>query len=129
MDAPGFEPVQASQPLRTIRFGHVAGEDNMLAHMKEKWRYNIRLAGRKGVRVYTAQTIEDVRNWYGLLQTTSVRDNFGIHTLEYYLRAWRIFSPRNQARLFLADYNGQLLAGIFVGLMANQAIYLYGASS
>ncbi len=129
MDATRFQPVQAIQPLRTILLDLVPGEDTLLAHMKEKWRYNIRLAGRRGVRVYTAQTIDDVRNWYCLLQTTSARDNFGIHTLEYYLRAWQIFSPRNQARLFLADYNGQLLAGIFVGLMANQAIYLYGASS
>jgi len=97
--------------------------------MKEKWRYNIRLAGRKGVQVRLAQTVEDMQNWYNLLQTTSIRDSFGIHMLAYYLRAWQIFSPRNQAQLFLADYNGQLLAGIFVGLMAKQAIYLYGASS
>src|SRR5258708_1576387 len=117
----------ASTSTRTL--GYRTSGDTLLAHMKEKGRYNIRLAGRRGVRVYTAQTIEDVRNWYGLLQTTSVRDNFGIHTLEYYLRAWQIFSPRNQARLFLADYDGQLLAGIFVGLIAKQAIYLYGASS
>jgi lipid II:glycine glycyltransferase (peptidoglycan interpeptide bridge formation enzyme) len=97
--------------------------------MKEKWRYNLRLAERKGVCVRVARTVEDVQNWYRLLQTTSIRDSFGIHTLHYYLRAWQIFAPRNQARLFLADYNGQLLAGIFVGLMANQAVYLYGASS
>src|SRR6266550_4539479 len=58
-----------------------------------------------------------------------IRDRFGIHTLEYYLRAWQIFAPRKQARLFLAHYNGQPLAGIFVGLMAKQAVYLYGASS
>src|SRR6266849_5397258 len=29
----------------------------------------------------------------------------------------------------LAEYGGQLLAGIFVGLLGKQAIYLYGASS
>ena len=129
MGAMSFQPVQSIQPLRTILLDLVPGEDTLLANMKEKCRYNIRLAGRKGVRVRVAQTIEDVRNWYGLLQTTSMRDSFGIHTLEYYLLAWQIFSSRNQARLFLADYNGQLLAGIFVGLMAKRAIYLYGASS
>jgi peptidoglycan pentaglycine glycine transferase (the first glycine) len=79
--------------------------------------------------VRAAQTVEDVRNWYRLLQTTGDRDDFGIHTLDYYLQVWRIFAPRKQARLFLAEYDGQLLAGIFVGLMAKQAIYLYGASS
>ncbi len=129
MGAIHFQPVQAIQPLRTIVLDLLPDEDTLLAHMKEKWRYNIRLAGRKGVQVQLAQTVEDVRSWYHLLQTTSIRDSFAIHTLEYYLRAWQIFSPPNQAQLFLADYNGQLLAGIFVGLMAKQAIYLYGASS
>jgi lipid II:glycine glycyltransferase (peptidoglycan interpeptide bridge formation enzyme) len=104
------------------------GEDYLLANMKEKWRYNIRLAERKGVRVRVAETVADIQNWYSLLQATSIRDGFGIHALHYYLRAWQIFAPHNQARLFLADYKGQLLAGIFVGLMAKQAVYLYGAS-
>src|SRR6266702_3790811 len=123
-----FHPVQAIQPLRTILLDLTPDEDTLLARMKEKWRYNIRLAGRRGVQIRVAETVEDVQNWYGLLQTTSIRDRFGIHTLEYYLRAWQIFAPRKLARLFLAHYNGQPLAGIFVGMMAKQAVYLYGAS-
>jgi lipid II:glycine glycyltransferase (peptidoglycan interpeptide bridge formation enzyme) len=129
LDASGFHGVRAIQPARTIVLDITPDEESLLAHMKEKWRYNVRLAGRKGVQVRAAQTVEDVRNWYRLLQTTGDRDDFGIHTLEYYLQVWRIFVPRKQARLFLAEYDGQLLGGIFVGLMAKQAIYLYGASS
>ena len=112
----GFQPARAIQPLRTILLDLMPDEGILLARMKEKWRYNVRLASRKGVIVRTAQT-------------TSERDKFGIHTLDYYLRAWYIFTPRNQARLLLAEYDGQLLAGIFVGLLGKQAIYLYGASS
>jgi lipid II:glycine glycyltransferase (peptidoglycan interpeptide bridge formation enzyme) len=97
--------------------------------MKEKWRYNIRIAGRKGVQICVAETLKDVDNWYDLLEITSIRDQFSIHNREYYRRAWQIFTPRNQARLMLAYHKGQLLAGLFVGLMAKQAIYLYGASS
>jgi lipid II:glycine glycyltransferase (peptidoglycan interpeptide bridge formation enzyme) len=129
LDAMHFQQVLAIQPERTILLDLTPGEDILLANMKEKWRYNIRLAGRKGVQVRQADTVEDVHNWYSLLQTTSTRDRFGIHTLKYYLRAWQIFAPCKQAQLFLAEYNRQLLAGIFVGLMAKQAIYLYGASS
>jgi lipid II:glycine glycyltransferase (peptidoglycan interpeptide bridge formation enzyme) len=129
MDTMRFKPVKSIQPQRTIMLDLTSGEDILLANMKAKWRYNIHLAERKGVRVRVAETVADVHDWYSLLQTTSLRDGFGIHTLHYYLRAWQIFAPRNQARLFLADYNGQLLAGIFVGLMADRAVYLYGASS
>jgi lipid II:glycine glycyltransferase (peptidoglycan interpeptide bridge formation enzyme) len=124
-----FQPVRAIQPRRTIVLDITPGEDILLANMKEKWRYNVRLAERKGVRVRMAETVADVRNWYRLMETTSNRDGFGIHTLNYYQQAWQILAPRNQARLFLADYNGQLLAGILVGLLAKQAVYLYGASS
>ncbi len=129
LDAMHFQHVQAIQPERTIVLDLTPDEDTLLANMKEKWRYNIRLAGRKGVQIRVAETVEDMQGWYGLLQATSIRDRFGIHTLEYYRRAWQIFAPRDQARLLLAQYNGHLLAGIFVGLMAKQAIYLYGASS
>ncbi len=122
-------PVPAVQPVRTVVLDITQDEAALLAQMKEKWRYNVRLAERKGVTVRAAQSTEDVRAWYALMETTSERDRFGIHTLDYYLRAWNIFAPRGQARLFLAEYNGELLAGIFVALFARQGIYLYGASS
>jgi peptidoglycan pentaglycine glycine transferase (the first glycine) len=125
----GFHAARAIQPLRTIVLDVRPDEDTLLAHMKEKWRYNVRLAARRSVTVRTAETLEDVAAWYRLLQTTGARDHFGIHTLDYYQRAWQLFASRDQARLLLAEYQGQLLAGIFVGVFARQAIYLYGASS
>ncbi len=129
LEAICMHPTSTVQPLRTIIVDLSPGEEVLLAQMKEKWRYNVRLAGRKGVTIRAAQTPDDVHSWYRLLQTTGERDTFGIHTPDYYLNAWNIFAPRNEARLFLAEYAGQLLAGIFVGLFARQAIYLYGASS
>jgi lipid II:glycine glycyltransferase (peptidoglycan interpeptide bridge formation enzyme) len=124
-----FYPVAPIQPVRTILLDLTADEATLLARMKEKWRYNLRLAERKGVKVRAAQSVEDIQAWYNLMQITSERDQFGIHTLDYYLQAWRIFNPRQQGRLFLAECEGQLLAGIFVSLYAKQGIYLYGASS
>ncbi|HLZ58385.1 MAG TPA: peptidoglycan bridge formation glycyltransferase FemA/FemB family protein [Ktedonosporobacter sp.] len=121
--------VQPIQPLRTIVLDLAPDEETLLAQMKEKWRYNVRLSGRKGVTVRVAETAEDVRAWYILLQATGERDQFGIHTCEYYLRAWELFGGHDQLRLFLAEYQGQLLAGIFVSLYAHEAIYMYGASS
>ena len=123
-----FHSVQAAQPLRTIVLDLMPDEESLLAGMKEKWRYNIRLAARKGVEVRAASTLEDVRAWYSLLQITSQRDGFGIHDFAYYRQAWQLFAPRQQAQLLLAEYEGQALAGIFVSCMARQANYLYGAS-
>ena len=85
---------QAVQPVRTIMLDIIPDETALLAHMKEKWRYNVRLAGRKGVTIRVAETIEDVQAWYTLLETTGERDQFGIHTLAYYLQVWRMFTPK-----------------------------------
>ncbi len=123
-----LQPTIPTQPVRSIILDLTPDETTLLAQLKEKWRYNVRLATRKGVTVRLATTRDDVRSWYTLLQTTSVRDHFGIHTLDYYLHAWNILAPQH-GRLLLAEHEGQLLAGIFVSLYARQAIYLYGASS
>lgn len=123
------QSVPPVQPLRTIVLDTEPEEQQLLAQMKEKWRYNVRLAGRKGVTVRVAQSVADVQAWYTILRTTSERDKFGIHALAYYEHAWRLFANNGQAQLLLAEHEGQLLAGIFVGLFAHKAIYLYGASS
>lgn len=124
-----MRPTRTVQPLRTIALDLQPSEEELLAHMKEKWRYNVRLAVRKGVTIRTASSSEDVQAWYRLLEVTGARDSFGIHTLAYYQHIWQLFAPRDELRLFLAEHEGQLLAGIFVSLFAQQAIYLYGASS
>jgi lipid II:glycine glycyltransferase (peptidoglycan interpeptide bridge formation enzyme) len=121
--------VPSVQPLRTIVLDLTPDEGTLLAQMKEKWRYNVRLAGRRGVTVREADSQADVQRWYRLLQATGERDQFGIHTYEYYLRVWELFRPRDEVQLLLAEHDGQLLAGIFAGIFGRQALYLYGASS
>ncbi len=125
----GLHPVRAIQPARTIVLDLSTDEETLLSQMKSKCRYNIGLAARKGVTVRIATSPAEVREWYKLYLVTSARDSFGIHTLDYYLRFWELFAGRDEVRLFLAEHDGQLLAGIFVASFAGQAIYLYGASS
>jgi lipid II:glycine glycyltransferase (peptidoglycan interpeptide bridge formation enzyme) len=122
-------PCRTIQPLRTIVLDLAPDEQALLAQMKEKWRYNVRLAMRKGVTVRVATSPDDVRAWYAIYQTTCERDQFGIHTLDYYLRVWELLVTTGKMRLLLAEANGTLLAGIFVALFTEQASYLYGASS
>jgi len=115
--------------MRTIVLDLSANEESLLSQMKAKCRYNIGLAARKGVTIRPATSPDEVRAWYQLYLVTSARDRFGIHTLDYYLRFWELFAARDEVRLFLAEHDDHLLAGIFVTVFAGQAIYLYGASS
>ncbi|HEX2999162.1 MAG TPA: peptidoglycan bridge formation glycyltransferase FemA/FemB family protein [Armatimonadota bacterium] len=113
------------QPQTTIHVDLTPEPDAILAAMKHKWRYNIRLAERKGVRVREG-TANDIPRFYQLLEITGVRDRFGIHSLDYYRAAFDLLQVH--ARLFLAEYEGELLAAIFVTAFGEDGIYLYGAS-
>ncbi len=103
-------------------------DDAILARMKQKTRYNIRLAARKGVTVAEGGK-EDLAAWYQLFQRTAYRDGFTIHDLDYYRTVLATLQPRGMATLLLARHDDDLLAGIIVFAFGHLAQYMYGASS
>ncbi|CUS02943.2 FemAB family protein [Candidatus Promineifilum breve] len=115
------------QPPRTVVIDLRPAEEEILAAMKQKTRYNIRLAEKKGVTVRLG-TAADLSGFNRLMQATGARDQFGIHQPEYYRAAFEIFAPDNAA-LWLAEYEGRPLAGVMVFAAGESAAYLYGASS
>lgn len=117
---------QSIQPARTIVVDLRGDEETILARMKQKTRYNIRLAGKKGVVV---RPTENVELFYQLMETTGERDEFGIHTIGYYRRAYELFHPNGSCELFLAEFDGTPLAGLMVFWHGSRAWYLYGAST
>jgi len=115
------------QPPRTVVIDLTPGEDEILARMKQKTRYNIRLAEKKGVTVREG-TADDLAAFNRLMQVTGRRDSFGIHDPAYYRAAYELFAPRDAA-LWLAEFEGRPLAGVMVFASGHSAAYLYGASS
>jgi lipid II:glycine glycyltransferase (peptidoglycan interpeptide bridge formation enzyme) len=114
------------QPARTLVVDLQASEEEILARMKQKTRYNIRLAGRKGV---VAAPSDDLEAFYRLIDLTGERAEFGVHSREYYRRAYEIFHPRGGCELLSAEYQGEPLAAIMVFAHGRRAWYLYGGSS
>lgn len=124
---PGYRSSSHSiQPPRTIAVSLEGSEDEILARMKSKTRYNIRLAGRKGVAV---RQIDHVQPFYDLLEDTAERAEFGIHTREYYREAFDLFYPTGECALFLAEFEGVPLASIMVFQREKRSWYFYGAST
>ena len=124
----GFRPsAQTVQPRRTIVIDLGPEEEEILGQMKSKWRYNVRLAGRKGVSVRQG-TVEDLAAFYALMRETGERDGFAVHTPDYYRAALELFAEQGRAALFLAEHGGQVLAGLVAFAFGAQAIYMYGAS-
>jgi lipid II:glycine glycyltransferase (peptidoglycan interpeptide bridge formation enzyme) len=114
------------QPPRTLLVSLQGSEDALLARMKQKTRYNIRLAEKKGVVV---QVSEDLAQFNALMQVTGERDGFGVHSAAYYERAYTLFQSREQVAILLAEFEREPLAALMVFRQGSRAWYLYGASS
>jgi lipid II:glycine glycyltransferase (peptidoglycan interpeptide bridge formation enzyme) len=98
-------------------------EDDILAQMKPKGRYNIKVAEKHDVKV---EPSDDIEAFYNLLSTTANRDGFGIHPKEYYSNMLDGLGQSGQ--LLLARYEDRVIAGGLFVYLDEWGIYYYGAS-
>lgn len=122
---PGFKSSPLTvQPARTLVIDITGSEDQVLARMKQKTRYNIRLAQRRGVKV---QASDDIELFSHLMKETGERDSFGVHASSYYQRAYDLLCDR--AEILIAMLNNEPIAALFAICQGHRSYYLYGASS
>ncbi len=128
LSAHGFHRAPRIQPLSTVIIDLEREPEEILAGMKPKWRYNIRLAERKGVTVREGESA-DLAAIYGLFEVTAKRDEFGVHSYNYYETATRLFAPEGDLVWLLAEHEGKLLAAIAVLRCGRGSWYMWGASA
>ncbi len=114
------------QPPRTLVVDLQGSEDEILARMKQKCRYNIRLAEKKGI---TVRAWDDLNGFHKLMRVTGGRDGFGVHSAEYYRRAYDLFHSSQMCELLVAEFEGQPLAALMVFRHGKRGWYFYGASN
>ena len=110
-------------------------EDEMLARMKQKTRYNVRLAQKKGVTVRVG-TVDDLPLLYRMYAETSVRDGFLIRSEDYYQTVWRnfmsvplsTFGIQPFSEPLIAEVDSEPVGAVSMFYFAGQAIYLFGMS-
>ena len=135
------------QPPDTVVVDLRGTEDDLLAAMKSKTRYNIRLARKRGVEVQTIRPGQDgaeeaLTAWYRLYQVTARRDRIAIHPFDYYRRVFYSAGPITgrpdatiatrtdpQRELLLSLHDGDLLGGIVTLSYGGTTTYLYGAGA
>jgi len=119
----------------TVQIDLSPSEDEMLRRMKQKTRYNIRLAKKKGVTVRVG-TVDDLPLLYRMYAETSLRDGFLIREEGYYQTVWRnfmsvplsTFSLQPFSEPLIAEVDGQTVGAVSMFYFAGQAIYLFGMS-
>lgn len=121
-----YSPEQV-QFRNTVLIDLVRPEEDLLAVMKPKTRYNIRLAAKKGVRVRPGKAA-DLETLYQMYAETSVRDGFVIRDRAYYLQLWNSFISAGMAEPLVAEWGGQPVAGLVLFHFAGRAYFLHGMS-
>ncbi len=112
----------------TVELDLTQSEESLLAAMKSKTRYNIRLAGRKDVVVRHGSDadFELIAKMYA---ETAERDGFTIRPLDYYLDAWQSFYDAGMAHPLIAEYEGTPLGAVILIRFGERVSYMYGAST
>jgi len=119
----------------TVLIDLSASEEEMLARMKPKTRYNIRLSEKKGVSLRVGN-LEDLPLLYKMYAETSVRDGFVIRDENYYTTVWKLFMSNVERLTFnvpsciplIAEVENEPVAAIFLFMFAGRAYYVYGMS-
>ena len=103
-------------------------EEELLARMKSKTRYNIRLAKRKGVEILVTREQKYIDKFIELVGQTAKRKGVAFHEREHYQRMFDKI-PDDVLQLYVAEYEGEVIATNIVSFYGGVATYLHGATS
>lgn len=104
-------------------------ENELLAGMKSKTRYNIRLAQRRGVKVEEDDSEKAFETYLKLTTETTQRQGFFAHTPTYHRQMWQTMRQAKIAHLFKASLGNQILATYIFFVYDGILYYPYGAST
>ncbi|MSU76182.1 peptidoglycan bridge formation glycyltransferase FemA/FemB family protein [Patescibacteria group bacterium] len=118
------------QPAYVAQVDLTKSEDEILAGMKQKGRYNIRYATKKGVTVTKGTSEQDLKDWYELTKASAQRQGITYRSFEYFKDFRKHFMVNSDLACFMiARYNGTPVSATLLMFMGSRADYLYGGSS
>ncbi len=104
-------------------------DDALLAGFKQKTRYNVRLALKRGVEVEAVPTNDEtIDKMYELTQITTSRAGVYLREKSYFSDFWTIHSHLGVGQMFQAKFEGKVLAGAYVTYIGEKALYKDGGS-
>jgi len=116
------------QPKEIFVIDITKDKETLLAQMKPKTRYNIRLAEKRGVKIFTTREEKYKQAFYDLVEKTADRKEINPHSRIYYEKFFAVF-PETLCQLFVAEYNGEIVSANILITFEKRAIYLHGGSS
>lgn len=118
-----------TQPRCNMKLSLEGTLDDVQARFHQKWRYNIRLAAKKGVTVRSETTRDDLKIFHDIYRVTSSRNEFTGRPLSYFQKMWDSLEPAGIMKVFVTEHEGQPLSAAICFKLPPQCWYVYGASS
>jgi peptidoglycan pentaglycine glycine transferase (the first glycine) len=128
----GFQPPAFSdrycEPRNTLCIDLRPSEDEILAQMKLKGRYNVRVARKHGVAVVRDNSLQGSIDFIRIQHCTAVRKGIEPVAPSYFDAMLAHLVSRGHASLFFAELHGVRLATALVVTFGRRATYFYGGS-
>jgi len=105
-------------------------DQEILALMKQKWRYNIKIAEKNDIKIEKVLNNEQNLNiFYNLLKETNSRDNFNINSLSYFKNFLDYLYENWLWWLYFAKKWGKVIVAWIFVFYGKTTYYYYGAST
>lgn len=119
------------QPKEILVMDITKPEEQLLAEMKSKTRYNIKLAEKHGVKVecitYNVSSIKYLNEFIRLTKIMAKRQGIQAHPDSYYKKMLEVI-PGDILKLYVAEYKNKIIAANLIVFYGNTCTYLHGAS-
>lgn len=116
------------QPKEHLIIDLTQSEEGLLAQMKSKTRYNVRLAQKKGVKVFASREKKYLDVFYDLVTETAQRKKVVFHEKAHYEKMFSELSD-DMIMIYIAEYDGEVIAANLISFYGNTATYLHGATA
>lgn len=113
---------------KTFYLDLTKSEEELLAAMHPKARYNIRLAQKREVKIVEDNSDEAFEEYWKLMEETTTRHKFFAHDKQYHQNMWTVMKDK-VAHLFVAKYKDEVIAAWIVWKYGDKLYYPYGAST
>jgi len=122
------------QPREIFVIDITKSEEQLLNEMKSKTRYNINLAQKKWVKILVTRNLQldtqkenYIEEFTKLVNLTAKRKGIRFHPGDYYRKMIESL-PNDILSLYMAEYNGKVIAANLIVFYKNTAIYFHGAT-
>ncbi len=129
----GFRPVPVlgdayMEPRDTLCVDLLPSEQEILAQMKPKGRYNIRVAQRHGVSVVADNSDQGLADFMSIYREMTARQGLKAKPADYFQELVSTLSSRQQGGVYFAEYQGLRIAAAVVVMFGRTATYFFGGS-